>query len=543
MSISIDKIKKNLSNRKITFVIILLSIGGRVIQLFYFFNIRVDGMYQHLATLNFVKGHGISISYVLPADLSSTIYEPLINWPPGYSLLLAPFYLLFNQNYIAAGLTLDIVAAIILILVCRKILKLFDIPVYRINIFTLLTSFFIYYFYFIASSDAVAISIFMTGFYFTLSLLKTKKNWERKTAAITISFILCAAIKYLFFPVAFIIPVYLLVRGFAGKEIQFKKAGIYSFVITVLVLGALLIYQKNISGSVAYISQPQRGFFPEHILSAYPYIPASIIKPETISLLLHLPSAVEIAIYRAFQWLHLLLLLSVVIFIVRNIYNYGFRKLTLLCDYFYLLFFISLTITIVLLTLSLCVAKEEILPGFLWTYIEDPRYYGLIAVLIHIAVFILYRFYANNTIRLFKFIFCFSLLLLLPEMFRGILFTMNRIKNLNKEEYSWQREDRFQKYAAAIIKRVKKPGEKVIVTGSAYYMIGRISLYSDIAELKEVNEINNLSSFNTKDPAFLLVVLHEKDLDKFQSFLSQKEKEFKGQFNGYNFYTVRITPH
>ncbi len=543
MSTSFDKIKKNLSNRKITLVIILLAIAGRVIQLLYFFNIRVDGMYQHLATLNFVKGHGISTSYVLPADLSSTIYEPLINWPPGYSLLLAPFYLLFNNNYIAAGLTLDIVAAITLIIVTRKILKLFEIPVYLINIFTLLTSFFIYYFYFIASSDAIAIPIFITGLYYTLSLLKTKERWEAKTATISISLILCAAIKYLFFPVVFIIPVYLIIKGVAEKEIKFKKAGIYSLAITVLVLGALILHQKNISGSVAYISQPERGFFPEHILSAYPYIPASFIKPETISLLFHLPSAIEIAIYRAFQLLHLVLALSAILFISRNIFNNRFRKITLLSDYFYLVFFISLTITIVLLTLSLCVAKEEILPGLLWTYIEDPRYHGLIAVLIHIAVFILYRFYANNTIRLFKFIFCFSLLLLLPEMFRGILFTMNRIKNLNKEEYSWQNEDRFQKYAAAIIKREKKPGEKVIVTGSAYYITGRISLYSYIPELKNVNEINNLSSFNTRDLAILLVVLHEKDLNQFQSFLSQKEKEFKGQLNGYNFYTIHVEPH
>ena len=543
MSINFDKIKKNLSNRKITLVIILLAIASRVIQLIYFFNIRVDGMYQHMATLNFINGHGISTSYVLPADLSSTIYEPLINWPPGYSLLLAPFYLLFNHNYIAAGITLDILAAVTLIVITRKVLKLFETPVYLINIFTFLTSFCIYYFYFIASSDAIAISIFITGLYYTLSLFKTKKNWQVKTAGITISLILCAAIKYLFFPVVFIIPVYLIIKGFADKEIKFKKAGIYSFIITVLVSGALILYQKNISGSIAYISQPERGFFPEHVLSAYPYIPASFIKPETISLLFHLPLAIEIAIYRAFQLLHLILALSAIIFISKNIFNNRFRKLTLLSDYFYLVFFISLTIAIVLLTLSLCVAKEEILPGILWTYIEDPRYYGLIAVLIHIAVFILYSFYSHNTVRSLKYLFCFSLLLLLPEMFRGILFTGNRIKNLKKEEYSWQREDRFQKYAAAIIKKETKTGEKVIVTGSVYYMTGRISLYSDIAELKEVNEINNISIFNTKEPALLLIVLHEKDLNKFQSFLSQSENKFEGQFNGYYFFTFRITPH
>ena len=69
-----------------------------------------------LATQNLVYGHGISTAHVFSSDLSQIIYEPLIKWPPGYSLLLAPFYILFNHNYIAAGLALDILAAIALIL-------------------------------------------------------------------------------------------------------------------------------------------------------------------------------------------------------------------------------------------------------------------------------------------------------------------------------------------------------------------------------------------------------------------------------------------
>ena len=114
------KVKHLLADKKITLAIILFTITCRIIQLIYFFNIRVDGMYQHMATLNFVNGHGISTGYALPTDLSTTVYEPLINWPPGYSLLLAPFYILFTHNYIAAGLTLDIFAAITLILFTRK---------------------------------------------------------------------------------------------------------------------------------------------------------------------------------------------------------------------------------------------------------------------------------------------------------------------------------------------------------------------------------------------------------------------------------------
>ncbi len=521
--------------------VILLAITGRVIQLVYFFNIRVDGMYQHLATLNFVSGHGISTGQVFPANLSSTVYEPLINWPPGYSLLLSPFYLLFNNNYIAAGLTLDILAAITLILVTRKILKLFDIPLYLINIYILITGYFIYFFYFIASSDAIAISFFITGLYFSLSLIKKEQFFAKKTAALTISFIICAAIKYLFFPVAIIVPFFIILKGFADKKTQLKKAGLYSFVIIVLVLGALLIYQKSISGTAAYISQPERGFFPIHALSAYPFIPASFINPESISLLLNQEQAEKSFVYHVFQSIHAILFFGALGFMIWKVYKNGFKNLSLKDDFFYLFFFISLTITLLLLLLSLWVAEEEILPGYFWTYIEDPRYYGLPAVLLHLSVFIFYRHLRMSATRL-KYLFYLFLLLLLPEMFRGVLFDINRIVNIKKEEYSWQYENRFQKYAATILEKEKQPGEKAVVTGSAYYMTNRVGLWSNIPVLDDASKINNLTSLNTKVPVLLLVILNEKDSAAFQPFLSANSKA-TGHFDNNNFYTVHITPH
>ena len=84
-----------LSGRAITALVIAISIVGRIIQLVFFYSIRFDASYQVIATQNLVNGHGISIPKVFAADLATTIHEPLVNWPPGYSVLLAPFYLLF----------------------------------------------------------------------------------------------------------------------------------------------------------------------------------------------------------------------------------------------------------------------------------------------------------------------------------------------------------------------------------------------------------------------------------------------------------------
>ena len=176
MNAFLDKLKLILSARWTGFVIICLAVIARVIQLVFYFNLHVDLSYQVLATRNLANGHGISSAFVSVNDLSTVLYEPLINWPPGYSLLFLPFYILCNGDYLAAGMLISLLSGVALIFITRALLNLLDVPLYLINLFTLLTSFYIYFFYYINSSDAVAIPFFLTGVYFTIRLLKTENR-------------------------------------------------------------------------------------------------------------------------------------------------------------------------------------------------------------------------------------------------------------------------------------------------------------------------------------------------------------------------------
>ena len=195
--------------------------------------------------------------------------------------------------------------------------------------------------------------------------------------------------------------------------------------------------------------------------------------------------------------------------------------------------------------LSIRVAEEEILPDYLWTYVEEPRYYGLAAVLIHLGVFVLYQYYRPKRSRFLKYLICFLIFSLIPEFFRGVIFDLNRIAHFKKEEYSWQWENRLQKYAASVTKNAQQKwhAEKVIVTGSSYYVNNRVVLYSHVPPLLAADKINDLSILNTKAPVLILVILYEKDFANFQPFLSSKEKEDAGSLNGYYYYTVYVKPH
>ena len=130
-------------------------------------------------------------------------------------------------------------------------------------------------------------------------------------------------------------------------------------------------------------------------------------------------------------------------------------------------------------------------------------------------------------------------------MLRGLYFDINRIRNYKKEEYSWQYDNRFQKYASSIINNEKRmnPGKKIIVTGTSYNMNHRVVINSHVPPLTDVQKINSLSTINTKTPVILLAMIQKDSLAAYQPFTIQKNVKTVGNFEGFTFYTAYVTPH
>ena len=82
---------------------VLLKIGIRRI----FFGFGSDKLGQIVITRNFLSGHGISIVTVSTNDLSQTIYQFSPDWPIGFNMLLSPFWLLCDGDYVTATFLVD----------------------------------------------------------------------------------------------------------------------------------------------------------------------------------------------------------------------------------------------------------------------------------------------------------------------------------------------------------------------------------------------------------------------------------------------------
>lgn len=530
-----------LSDKRVSILIVIIAILARAIQLLFYLDSFFDTTFQVIATHNLVTGHGITTSIVNAQDLSQVIYEPLINWPPGYSLLLAPFYLLCGGDYLVACYIVDLLAATAIILLCRKILSLLDMDTWVINLFTILTAFFIYYFFYTGSTDSISIAFFLGAICSTLAALKTNRHWTRTAVISAICLLLSASLKYLFFPVVFTLPVFLFIYGYQNKSTVIRKASLLSFGILLGGIGGLYLYQQSISGTGAHISSPGRGFFPEHLLRAHPFLPASFATPNTIR---KLPgNAAEMAM-NFFRIIHVVGLLLILFIAIRSFLKKGLKQASIHRTFLFLALAISLAITVVLAGLSLVVDKELMPPDRWWTYVEDARYYGLAEILVHIAVFYLFSLAVRERPKTAGILLLSLPLLLLPEIARGVTFTMKRVIRYGNENYYWQQEKEFYDQVASSIKKKQDSLQvtRTVVTGSLYYGNHRSSLIQQIPVLDEVTSLNMPGSLQTTQPVLLLAIIRHDSREGFSQFINYPGTELAGQFNGFYFYTLYVTP-
>lgn len=540
---TLARIQTVLSTKTATIAVLCIAIASRIIQLVFFYNIHFDPSYQVIATENLLNGHGITITRATIDNLAAPVYEPLIMWPPGYTFLLAPFYALFGHDYIAAGITLDILFALVLIVCCRAILRTLSTDVWIINLFTLFSGFFIYFFYFLASSDAIAISFFAVALLYTLKIVKNQTAPAKHIFLISIALAFVALLKYMYMPVAVIIPLFLIVAGFATKQSAFTKTGFIALALVLITVAGTLVYQKTAGGQAVYISAAGRGFYPQHLLETYPFIPASFFNPASVS---SLPAGKqwEQVILTGFRIINWILFIALLVFALRYFKKNRLTALTAKRSFFYIAVLLLIAVVSLLAFLSVRVEKEQVRPGVWWTYVEEPRYYGLITVLLHLAFFGLLQFYVRTKRQAVKYLLLFFTLLLLPEFFRGIVFTTKRLINAGSEEYSWQWENRFQQYAGNIIQQEKKTTQQanVVIAGPVYYLNNRVSIYSHAAALHDATALHDLTKLKASAHTLLLVAIDKDNLAAFSDFTTNPSVILAGQFEQFYFYKLYVGP-
>jgi hypothetical protein len=537
---AIEKLKLYLSSRPASIIIILLSVAGRILQAIHFSSVAGDRAYQILATKNFVAGHGIRTYEVFANDLSAPHYIPLIKWPPGYSILLSPFYALCGDSFFWGSLLLDIIAAILLIWFARKIILLFKLPLYIINLYTLITGFFMYGFCTVCSSDMIGALLYEMALYFTLLFILS--DTKKYSTAFIISFLLFAggSVRYLSMPVAFVIPLYFIGCGLFQRNKAFISRGMFMMLMVTLFTAGLLIFQKFYGGAAAYVAESEKGFYPENLLRTDTFIFSSFINTglsyvqlEKLSGLSYKTLVVNTRLIHLFIFAGVLLL-----------FLYWFKKkrnksISFSEHFMYIGISSSLVLFALLSYLSLTNAPIPLYPPANWTFVEESRYYFIPFLFLQQLFFIAFWHYRRTAQKwITRFLFT-GMLVFLINVIHDIYFTVKIA--VAKEQKS--KNTNMQYHRDLLHKIIKENSGKNIITTAVdevYFIYG--ALWENVPGLRDCSKLNTLQLATQKE-TIIFVILRQADLDGFKNFTANPETKFEGQINSLYFYTINVSPN
>lgn len=463
---------KNLLSLKSTGVcILILAILAKIILQFSYFSITGDKGYQLLAAKNLLGGQGLTINQISFDLLSVDNYAPLIGWPPGYSLLIAPFILLFQDDYILAALVFDILCVFPFFYYLIKLLNILLLEKWLKNLFILMAGFFIYPSHSNTSTDLPSFICMMAGFYYLLSFMQSDKKSRNKIILIGISFFGAGLLRYGYIPVVVCCPILLGFLGYFNKNKRWLTGSFILFIIVGVLISFILLFQSLYTGSATYVNTREAGFFPENLLSMYPVVPSSIIDIQPmLTGFTNLTGSNYVRNAQAYgvlgYILFFLLLTTGAYYLIR-------KKLivkSIADSFFFIGTGISLLIISLLIYLSLRNSAFQSLIFSPWTYMQEFRYFVFVVLVIQLTIFVFLFNRYKDLSNFWKKIAIISAILFLTGIIHKMYFITKKATVLTSS-YNFSRKQIKKKFPLlSIIDDVKilYPGHEIIIASPNY---------------------------------------------------------------------------
>ncbi len=260
-----------MSPRKTTGAIFLLAVFFRILYVFLFPPQGTDHEMIHTAVDNLLSGNGLAFAMANPQDLSSTLYQPMNEWPPLVAYLLSFVKAMVGSSH-AADMIIMSLGMLFLLLVLNaimKVLKLND----RVRVFLWIL---------IAANPEPFSNLGITDLYGglfmlwgTLFCLRFLQQQQVRTSQLIVAsffFFLPAAFRYQYYPVIFAFPVFLIAAAKYTGNKQLLSKSILSFSIVFFLLAAQVAFLYQQTGTGALVAEDKVGFYPENLIWFYPFI-------------------------------------------------------------------------------------------------------------------------------------------------------------------------------------------------------------------------------------------------------------------------------
>lgn len=428
--------------------IVILAISIKSVFSYYFFKLDDDKLYQAAAAKSLVEGYGITIKVAQANDLSKSSYLPLGKWPPGYSLILAPVYFIVKDLQ-ASTIVLQVLSIVLFFIVYLALLKQLKVSFPFICILVLFQG--VTFYQDVLTSAPT--DLLATAFCLLACLKAIEINEQSDKSALSFSIANCitATLRYMYWPISLVLPLFLLWNGMKRKDAALYKKGWVSLSLAAATCLGLYLYEKLYVGDTLYLNPTEKGVFLSNLLSAYPFTLATVLNLDFYAQQLANVFRVNYTTWMTvFKVVHCLIFLPLCFFFIRKLWMAKGVATQKRESFIFIVGIVSCTILALLAFLSVRISRYYPPPNsVVWTYLSDGRYYIFVLVTLPLVVY-LYLVSSKKVFAYKKILSTAFVTLILLETVHGLYFTFKIIGDLHPKQGSYQ----MQKLAAPYIKLV-----------------------------------------------------------------------------------------
>ena len=522
-----------LSRKDVSIFCFILAICIKILLTWSFLKVHNDKLYQAMAGINLIEGHGLTLKQVHVSNLSKEYYESLVGWPPGYSVLFAIIYKFVNDIDVSCFI-IDIIFIVLYFIILRKLLKQLDFPVYLINLLLLFNGSSIpNYLIHSNPTDLITLVLSIYTCYFSIRVFKKEKD---VAAVVLLAFlnVIPAWFRYVYIPVTFVVPALFLWNGWIKKNMPLLQHGIIILVAGILSTIALLAFQKPYETNVGYVVVSERGVFWSNLLQLSPILITAFINTEFYSLQLSSFTGITYSSWmQIMKWINLVLF---TFFLGRFLIFSLQRKWLVNTSWQAFITAGGITAFSIFCVLAyMSITHNAYYPpplNLFWTYLSEERYFIFIELIIAIIAVRWLFMSQSAALKPKKLLQWLFLLAFAIELIHGFYFLGKNFTLVHKKNHH------LLNYIDNVIKENNKKDIEVVFAANS--TLANLSVLSGGKALLESNELND--KIYSDRPVKLIAVFKGRPSSFYSSFFKNQKVIQEAQFGLLFLYSCYINP-
>ncbi len=540
-----NRLKKILETRLAGIICFLFAIANRIIFTGLYSLIGTDTKIQLTYAQNLMAGKGMGVTKYFTHDLNTPVFDTHQWYPPGFSISIIPFLKLSGGNEFKAVFVFDILTAILFVIAVRAVGKKAGLPPHLKNIVTLIAGCSQYIFFMgWSSTDAISVCFILFALVQAIDIINKREVitlW--RTIGCGILFCLPFFFRYMYLPIAVLLPSLIVLFGIISKNRNLKATGLKLLVSTICFLILLFVFNLLTAGNALYVHNVGRGFYVNQVVHYYPFLPASFINLDFAAQLMERFSGLDYSrVMFYFKVINVLLFIFLLISLLR--YAGLHKKNSLFTNHFiFIITGSAISITIILLLAYLSLTYKELTWGLTkWTHVQQARYFSYLYIFMPLLFFVSLHHYASFFKRSFMRIVIFIILCVLgTEVLHGVYYN-TKIISQHKDLAIIREADNGYRNFSAIIARIKKanPEKQLIVSSPDQYYLHAASQLG----CKAIFDYEYLwqAKLKVTSKSLLIMPVHTEEAVIMKDYIEKKKPQLLLTIAGTYFYTEEINP-